>query len=153
MALHSTTVDIRDGNDNASTSPHSAAASQTKPVAHEATLTRPSARNSHYSIGGDDAVDVSHHQELWTSSLYWCWWSRSLILSYTREPRQCFQLTEHALHLRAVAARFGWKQRSRAARVEAARAGGLRPLLDSNGVTLFFVQYYQNNCCRLPPQQ
>ena len=51
------------------------------------------------------------------------------------------QLAEHALHPGAVAARLGSKQRPRAARAEAARAGRWWPRLDSNGVTLFVQQY------------
>ena len=40
-----------------------------------------------------------------------------------REPTRCSRLAEHARHPGAIAARLGSKQRPRAARAEAARAG------------------------------
>ena len=48
-----------------------------------------------------------------------------------------------------VAARFGSKQRPRAARAEAARVGRWWPWLDSYSVTLFVQQYDRSTCCEL----
>ena len=48
----------------------------------------------------------------------------------------------NARHPGAVTARYGSKQRPRAARAQAARAGGWWRWLDSNGVTFSFVQQY-----------
>ena len=104
--------------------------------------------------GTNDAVDVSHRQELSTSSSYCCCcepdWSWSCP---TKEPIRCSRLAEHALHLGAVAARLGPKQRPRAARAEAARAGRWGPWLDSNGVTFLFFQYDRSTSCRLQRPQ
>ena len=58
-----------------------------------------------------------------------------------REPTRCPRLAEHARHPGAVAARLGSKQRPRAARAEAARAGRWWRRLDSktddNGNAMF----------------
>ena len=45
---------------------------QAEAVACKPTLARPSARNSHYGIGGGRVGGVSHRQELSTSSSYLC---------------------------------------------------------------------------------
>ena len=57
------------------------------------------------------------------------------------------------MHPGAVAARLGSKQRRRAARAEAARAGRWWPWLDSNGVTIFVQQHDRGTCFRLQRQQ
>ena len=76
-------------------------------------------------------MDMSHRQELSTRS------GRQFVHRYTRragaeslccltiirEPTQCSRLAEHNLHPGVVASRFASKQRPRAAREEAERAG------------------------------
>ena len=78
----------------------------------------------------------------------WVWYCPTI----NREPTQRSRLTEHALHPGAVVARLGSKQRPRAARAEAARAGRWWPWLDSNGVTFFVQQHDRGSWCRLQPQ-
>ena len=56
------------------------------------------------------------------------------------------------MHPGTVAARVGSKQRPRAARAEAARAGRWWPWLDFNGVIFFFVQHDRGRCRRLQRQ-
>ena len=51
---------------------------QTEAVVYKPTLARPSARNSHYGIGADDEVDVSHRHKLSTRSGW------QLVCRYTR---------------------------------------------------------------------
>ena len=104
-----------------------------------------------YSIGGgrcsgcEPSSGVVH--ELLVLLLLWRWvWSWPTI---NREPTRCSRLAEHALHPGAVAARLGAKQRPRAARAEAARAGRWWPWLDSNGVTSFVQQCDRGTCCKL----
>ena len=99
----------------------------------------------------DDAVHVSHRQELSTSSSHCCCSEPELdpaLLILLIESR-CSRLAEHTLHPGAVAARLGSKQRPRAARAEAARAWRWWPWHDSNGVTLFVQQYDRGTCCEL----
>ena len=86
---------------------------------------------------------MSHCQELSTRSSYCC----------CCEPTRCSGFAEHALHPGAASARLGSKQRSRAARAEAARAGRWWSWLDSNGVLFFVQQYDRGICCRLQRQQ
>ena len=103
--------------------------------------------------GRDDAVDVSHRQELPTRSgcqlLIVCRYARTgeLLLLWawvwacpSREPTRCSRLADYARHPGAAASRVGSEQRPRAARAEAARAGRWWRWFDYNGVTVFFVQ-------------
>ena len=128
----------------------SIASAQTEVVAYKSTLARPSARNSRYGIGGRRCGGcVSHRQELSTSLSYCCCcepeFDPALLLKI--EPTRCSGLAEHALRPGAVAARWGSKQRPRAARAEASRVGRWWSWLDSNGVTLFVQQYDRGTCC------
>ena len=130
----------------------SIASAQTEVVAYKSTLARPSARNSRYGIGGRRCGGcVSHRQELSTSLSYCCCcepeFDPALLLKI--EPTRCSGLAEHALRPGAVAARWGSKQRPRAARAEASRVGRWWSWLDSNGVTLFAQQYDRGTCCEL----
>ena len=90
--------------------------------------------------------------ELLVLLLLWAW---VLILPYyvNGESTRFSPLAEHALHPDPVAVRLRSKQRPRAARAEAARAGRWWPWLDSNGVTFFVQQYDRGTCCRLQRQQ
>ena len=74
-----------------------------------------------------------------------------MILPYyvNGESTRFSPLAEHALHPDTVAVRLRSKQRPRAARAEAARAGRWWPWLDSNGVTLFVQQCDRGTCCEL----
>ena len=124
---------------------------QTEAVAHKPTLARPSAWNSHCGIGEGRcsgcepssgvtscrrALACSSYIPVLVLMLLWAWvWSCP-----TREPTRCSRLAKHARHPGAVAARLGSKQRPRAARAEAARAGRLWRWLASNGVTFFCVR-------------
>ena len=84
--------------------------------------------------GAGDAVDVSHRQELWTSSPYCCCCEPEFDPALLQSQHDAFD-SQSTLHLGAVAARLGSKRRPRSPRAEATRAARWWPWLDSKGVT------------------
>ena len=101
--------------------------------------------------GPDDAVDVSHGRELWTSSSY-----TAVAVSLTEfdpaklESRHDALDSPSTLCIRVPSPLAWGRNNVGELRAEAARGGRWWPCLDSHGVTFFFVQHNRGTCCRLP---
>ena len=101
--------------------------------------------------GADDAVDVSHRQEL-TSSSYCCCCEPEFdhaLLLLTTESRHDALDSPNTPCIRVLSPLAWGRNNVRELHAEAARAGRWWPWLDSNGFTFFVQRYDRGTCCRL----